>query len=431
MFRHIWKLNSTLTSIGLESRPKGVDMRVDPVIALCSAIVLLTAASTAAAEPWKRHIIDNSSRGADGVRLGDVNGDGLPDIATGWEEGGVIRVYVNPGAKAVKQQWPAVTAGQVKSPEDAVLIDLDNNRAVDVVSCCEGGTRTVYVHWAPKARDDYLDASKWKTEAIPSTAGKQAWMYCLPMQVDGKRGVDLVVGSKGGGATVGWLESPEDPRDLSAWKLHAICPAGWIMSLESADINADDHADVLVSDRRGGNRGVFWLENPGPTAIQSGATWKRHPIGAAGREVMFLSHAGKEGRAPYVVAAAVKPYHLYLFFQLSVDSITWQSKALPISNTGIGSAKAVFAGGDINKDGMEDYVYSCEHATGTRSGVFWATLPLKGTEKPTIHDISGPQGVKFDLVNVQDLDDDGDLDVLTCEERDNLGVIWYENPLRP
>ena len=27
-----------------------------------------------------------------------------------------------------------------------------------------------------------------------------------------------------------------------------------------------------------------------------------------------------------------------------------------------------------------------------------------------------------------DLDGDGDLDVLTCEEVGNLGVIWYENP---
>ncbi len=41
---------------------------------------------------WARYTIDNSSRGADGVRLHDV--DGAPwaaDIATGWEEGGVIR----------------------------------------------------------------------------------------------------------------------------------------------------------------------------------------------------------------------------------------------------------------------------------------------------------------------------------------------------
>ncbi len=47
-------------------------------------------ASAAGAEfdrPWVRHTIDDSSRGADGVRLGDVNGDGLPDIVTGWKEG--------------------------------------------------------------------------------------------------------------------------------------------------------------------------------------------------------------------------------------------------------------------------------------------------------------------------------------------------------
>ena len=45
---------------------------------------------------WKRHIIDDSSRGADGVRVEDVNGDGYLDLTTGWEEGGVVRVTLNP-----------------------------------------------------------------------------------------------------------------------------------------------------------------------------------------------------------------------------------------------------------------------------------------------------------------------------------------------
>ena len=31
-------------------------------------------------------------------------------------------------------------------------------------------------------------------------------------------------------------------------------------------------------------------------------------------------------------------------------------------------------------------------------------------------------------IDVLDLDMDGDLDVMTCEERENLGVVWYENP---
>ena len=34
------------------------------------------------------------------------------------------------------------------------------------------------------------------------------------------------------------------------------------------------------------------------------------------------------------------------------------------------------------------------------------------------------------LAELIDLDDDGDLDVLTCEERRINAVIWYENPQR-
>jgi hypothetical protein len=35
---------------------------------------------------------------------------------------------------------------------------------------------------------------------------------------------------------------------------------------------------------------------------------------------------------------------------------------------------------------------------------------------------------KFDRMELIDLDADGDLDILTCEERQQLGVVWYENP---
>jgi hypothetical protein len=88
--------------------------------------------------PWCRHTIDDSSRGADGTRLADVNGDGRLDIVTGWEEGGVTRVYLHPGVARVREKWPAVTVGAAKSVEDAAFVDIDEDGAVDVVSSCEG-----------------------------------------------------------------------------------------------------------------------------------------------------------------------------------------------------------------------------------------------------------------------------------------------------
>src|SRR5688572_25139842 len=118
--------------------------------------------------PWSRHIIDNALKGADGVRLVDVNGDGKLDVATGWEEGGGIRVCINPGAAKVKAKWPAVTVGKVGSPEDAVLVDVDGDGNVDVVSSCEGRTRAIYFHLSP-GREKILDEAAWTTARLPAS----------------------------------------------------------------------------------------------------------------------------------------------------------------------------------------------------------------------------------------------------------------------
>lgn len=186
-----------------------------------------TAASGTA---WRRHTIDDSSRGADGVRLKDVNGDGMPDLATGWEEGGIVRIYLNPGRSEVRRAWPAVTVGEVRSPEDAVLVDLDGDGSADVVSASEGAVRAIHLHHAPREPARYLDPGAWTTSAIPASQGRQ-WMFLLPMDVDGRNGTDLIVGSKGEGAMIGWLEAPSDSARTGEWRLHKLIDAGWMMSL--------------------------------------------------------------------------------------------------------------------------------------------------------------------------------------------------------
>ena len=393
---------------GTRAKPQAAAARV----AACGLALVGILASTAHADPWPRHTIDNTSRGADGVRMMDVNGDGHLDIATGWEEGGVIRVYLNPGHGKSKAPWPAVTVGRVKSAEDAVFVDLDQDGAVDVVSSCEGGTRTMYVHWAPKDKANYLDENAWTTEPIPATAGKQLWMFCLPMQIDGKHGPDLIVGSKGGDGAIGWLQAPADARDLDRWRYHRLRDVGWIMSLIARDMDGDGDDDVLYSDRKGPKRGVGWLENPGPARAGSLRPWTDHVIGATDREVMFID--------PQPVAA-VKAAEL-IAFQRDANG-AWQSRTIAYPPE-MGGAKAVRVG-DIDLDGRPDLVMTCEHATKPKSGVKWMSM-----SGGVGHDIAGPAGVKFDRIELVDLDGDGDLDVITCEERDQLGVIWYENPTR-
>jgi len=384
-------------------------------------------------EPWPIHVIDGSSRGADGVRLADVNGDGLPDLTTGWEEGGITRVYVHPGHRAARRPWPAVTVGKTPNVEDAVLVDLDADGWTDVVSCCEGRTRTMFVHWAPADRDAYLDQAAWKSEPIPASQQVMMWMFCVPMQVDGRRGVDLVAGGKGGGARIGWFEAPEDPRRLDRWKWHPISPAGWIMSLRSLDLDGDGDLDVITTDRRGGLRGCRWLENPGggPALLQP---WQNHFIGGRQSEMMFMTVADLDADGADEVLAAATPAPLLIFRRRPGTREQWEPFPINMPR-GVGTGKGV-AAGDVDRDGKPDIVFSCERAGQGRSGVVWMSFGDAPTEKVwTAHQISGPRGIKFDRLELADIDGDGDPDVFCCEEsepaagrRRGLGVFWYENP---
>jgi len=379
-------------------------------------LTLIVAATTALAwqdQPWTRHTIDKSSTGADGTRLLDVNGDGFPDIATGWEEGGKIRVYLNPGPSKAKGEWAAVTVGNTESPEDAVFVDLDGDGAIDVLSACEGKNQTLYVHWAPKDKTQYLTESAWKMEALPQSRGMMRWMFTLPMQIDGKNGIDFFAAGKNKGGKLGWWEAPANARDLAAWKWHPLRDVGWVMSLIAADMDGDGDQDLLFNDRYGDRAGVYWLEN--------GADWKEHLVGGADRETRFITTGDLDSDGKIDIVAAAKGHELLWMRRLSADGNQWRTTPIPTPGSA-GEPKSVGIG-DINRDGKPDLVFSAEGAVGDLRGTMWLAAP---DWRP--HDISGAPGLKYDLVVLLDMDGDGDLDILSSEERDQLGVFWYENP---
>ena len=67
---------------------------------------------------------------------------------------------------------------------------------------------------------------------------------------------------------------------------------------------------------------------------------------------------------------------------------------------------------------------------GTRSTIGWLQAPAKP------HDFAAWSWHKLRdagwimSLTSRDMDGDGDLDVITCEEPDQLDVVWYENPHR-
>lgn len=377
--------------------------------------------------PWNLHTIDNTSFGADGTKLSDVDQDGDLDIVCGWEQGQVVRLYIN---SFPETRWPFI---EVPSPdvEDALVVDLDQDGASDIISFSEGDHRRITVHWAP-SRDQYLDSKAWTSLDIPATINVTQWMFGQVMEVDGKNGPDLIVGSKNDHALLGWLEAPADSRKMEEWKLHILAPAGWIMSIETVDLNDDGRNDILISDRYGENSGVKWFENPGWPAIRNQQKWTEHAVGLEGKHPMFLDVRKSSESNSWEIWVPEAEEGIFHFTQDKSRDLYWQEEKITFPDFSGTRGKSVCLG-DINADGSIDLISTYERAEN-RSGVVCSYFHPK-TNIWQHQDISGTAGIKYDFARLIDLDGDGDLDVLTSEENNNsdknagLGVIWYENPL--
>jgi hypothetical protein len=394
-------------------------------------VFVVVGTNMVSSQDWKMHTIDNSSSGADGIKMGDVNRDGYLDLAVGWEEGGITKLYLHPGKSHVRKIWPSVIVGETRSVEDAVFLDMNGDGHQDIVSCTEYHSEKIWVQLSPKRK--FLNPKKWKQVLLPPSDGVTMWMYAEPLQIDGKNGVDLVAAGKNNNSVLGWFEAPKKRKDLLGWAWHQISLMGWVMSIVNRDMDGDGDIDIIVTDRRSDLSGCRWLENPGIGERQKNE-WKNHFIGAKGMEVMFMSVADMDqDGVEEIILTERTDQTIRIYKRKDKLGLEWHEKIIPVPES-TGNCKSVEAG-DINGDGIYDLVLSTNTGNEEKVGLTW----MDGSNIDKKHGlifqpISGIHRAKYDKVLLVDLDVDGDLDVLICEENhgensQGLGVVWYENEL--
>lgn len=440
-----YKIRSTLVAVAAILVLGGYVSADEPRLAPPTASI-----SQPQGNPWKRHVIGDRYASPDGTKVADINGDSRLDVVTGFEGQGVTALFIHPGAERVRQPWPHVIVGATPKAEDAVFVDLDGDGVLDIVSSTEVGYETVLAHFAPKDPKQLLEASAWEQVAIDAAYGLSQWMFAEPIKLASVDRSALVVGGKNyhhdESAVLGLLIPGENPRDGSSYRWVELTNVSWVMSIHVLDMNADGREDIVYSDKNGPSTGVWWLENPGDTQ----KPWKRRSIFSGGLNgCMLIDIVDVDGDGLLDVVIPVdfhrahpdsRHEHRRIVIAKRVDKSgeSWKQISVPIPpNTG--QPKAATAG-DLDGDGRVEIVVTSTGAEGDQIGAY--SLRYDGPIEAatwTANNIGGPEGIKFDIVRLLDLDGDGDLDVLTNEEKfvrgvgvlqrkHGLGVVWYENP---
>ncbi len=386
---------------------------------------------------WEVHVISGRGGGPDGVRFVDVNNDGLCDVVTAYEHSGKVKIFQHPGYELVDEPWEHVSVGVVPRGEDAMGMDADGDGVIDIVSSHEGDTLGIYVHWGPTDPESYMEPKAWGEPVLLSKPPGRGWMFAIPMDVNDDQHIDIVAGSKddyyndrNSVGDLGWFENPgHDKRDLENWDYHSIDHMGWTMSIIPFDVNGDGNMDLIVTDRNADedHMGARWLRNPGANWEQP---WKSKFLGdLAGTSPTFMAIGDLNSDGLDELVIPLVDRNKIVILARNILGEPGEYKAYDVNYKAghqLGTLKAV-AITDVDFDGRNDIVISY---VGGQVGLAWISFnddPFRGPW--SFHVISTVDHGKFDIVQLYDVDGDGDKDILTTEEVLGLGVLWFENPV--
>lgn len=427
-----------------------------PILALCLGLGACgpAAAPTGGDTCFARHVIDDSGEGADGVHLADFNGDGLPDVVSGWEESAELKLYLHPGAGVATDPspWPAldVLHGEdIRGIEDAAFADLDGDGQVDaLLSATEGKG----AHANRRLRLHRLVDGAWQHTVLHRDAPTDRFMKVRAAQLDGAGAADIVALSRDlfedagdpekittpGGVFLYTAAQAGDPGASAAWSRQRLADVHKGKSIELLDLDADGDTDILYA----GARNIVWLENP--LLEGRGDDWRSHWIGTASD--LALCDVDGDGVGDIVATESSKAYPVVArWFAGSTDkkrrNRQWRShdirlaRELPFGplTPGNYSTKSI-ACADLDGDGRMEIAIT---TSGSGYGIFAArpTADLRAEpDSPwTPQPLTGYQWLmKYDNILPADIDGDGDMDLVTSEENEGwlargAGVLWYEN----
>jgi hypothetical protein len=391
-------------------------------------------------------------RGGDGLATGDLDGDGYLDVVSVYESDdqydgvpeGHVRIAFGSGHPDV---WTLVTlaeGAEAGAAEDVAIGDVNGDGFPDVVVACELAHLIYFENPGENAR-----TARWD-RLIPSSArdrGSFIRVFLADFNGDGR--LEVVTPNKGAQDPTRARQEPKEisffelkgaPLQDTAWTEHVLTRVPWPINAQPVDLDGDGDVDVVagsVAERR-----MLFFENVG-----SGGRFDfvEHRVGLTdasnaepnalhGFNMEFVDLSG-DGRLDVVTfdGGALLGSNLVWIEQPAAPSSPWLVHS--VGTTAPDNIVGVVAA-DIDGDGTVD-VLTGGYSGGSRTAdepspaaalgrLAW--FANEGSGSWTRHDFSRRQRGMFDKFIARDLDGDRDVDFLGTRGNSGPydGLFWLE-----
>jgi hypothetical protein len=338
---------------------------------------------------------------AKSVRITDVDRDGDNDIVYASENQNEVGWYESNGASQPQFSQHVIGGGR-DHVKYVTTADMNNDGHLDVLSASSGdGTVAWY-------RNDGTLTPQFSSHLISTSARGARFVHTADLDNDGD--LDVLIASRDDGRVV-WYRNRTIHRN-ALYPVQAQRTVGKFESarhVRAADIDGDGDLDLVAT----GNRDLIWYEHDGAAP----PSYQPHSIttSVSGGRWVDLNDMDRDGDID-ILLASTKNFRIYWYENLGGADPQFTERVMGEG----GTPRAVLAA-DLDMDGDLD-AYSASHGDST---VTWyendGARPPKFTKRIVATEVYYARSVY-----AADLDGDGDLDLISAAQNSDE-VAWYEN----